>query len=69
VLGARHTDRDWKAKLYPHPGPNRACNFGWRTEEMGAPSDGGEGFIDRNLLDERRKIIEHLDGGMAAPSA
>jgi hypothetical protein len=32
---------------------------------MGAPHDVGESLIDRDSLDERRKIIEHLDGSIA----
>jgi hypothetical protein len=34
---------------------------------MGAPRDVGEGLIDRDSLNERRKIIEHVDGGIAQP--
>ena len=67
VLGARHADRDRKAKLRPHAAPDRACNFGRRTEEMGAPRDVGKGLVDGNPLDEGREIIEHLDGGIAQP--
>ena len=59
MLGARHADRDWKAKLCPHAAPYRACNFSRRTEEMGAPSDVGEGLVDGNPFDEGREIIEH----------
>jgi hypothetical protein len=32
---------------------------------MSASGDIGESLIDRDSLNERRKIIEHLDGGIA----
>jgi hypothetical protein len=32
---------------------------------MGASRDIGESLIDRDTLDERRKITKHLDGGIA----
>ena len=35
------------------------------TEEMGASRDIAKSLIDRDTLDERCKIIEHLDGGIA----
>src|SRR5215468_3786364 len=34
---------------------------------MGAPRDIGESLVDGNSLDERRKIVEHIDGGIAQP--
>ena len=67
VLGARHADRDWKADLCPHTAPYRACNFSRRTEEMGAPRDVGKGLVDGNPLDQRREIIEHVDGSITQP--
>src|SRR5947209_12708518 len=67
VLGARHADRDWKAKLVAHTTPDCACNFGRRTEEMGAARHVGKGLIDGDSLDEGREIMEHIDGGIAQP--
>ena len=60
VLGARDADRDRQAELGPHPLPDRAGNVGRRTEQVSAPGNIGEGFVDGNPLDERREIIEHL---------
>jgi hypothetical protein len=34
---------------------------------MGATSNVGEGLVDRDPLDERREIVEHLDGCIAQP--
>jgi hypothetical protein len=39
ALGARDAGRDWKAKHCPQTAPDRACNFSWWTEEMGATRD------------------------------
>ena len=67
MLGARYTDRDRKAKLRPHALADCPCNFGRRTEEMGAARDVGKGLVDGNPLDEGREIADHLDGGVAQP--
>jgi len=64
VLGACHTDRDWKAKLRPHAAPDRPGNFDGWTEEVDAAGDVGKGLVDGNSLDEWREIIKHLDGGV-----
>src|SRR5438445_13046890 len=37
VLGARHADRDWKAKLCPHTTTYCSRDLRRRTEEVGAP--------------------------------
>jgi hypothetical protein len=34
---------------------------------MGAAGDVGKRLVDGNSLDERREIIEHIDGGIAQP--
>ena len=34
---------------------------------MGAAGDVGKRLVDGNSLDERREIIEHVDGGIAQP--
>jgi hypothetical protein len=67
MLGARHTDRNRKAKLRPYAGPDCPSNFGGRTKEMGAAGDVGKRLVDGNSLDQRREIIEHVDGGIAQP--
>src|SRR6516164_100369 len=67
MLGARHANRDRKAKLRPHAAPDCPCNFGRRTEEMGAARDVGESFVDGNPLDEGCEIVDHLNGGIAQP--
>src|SRR6266446_6577769 len=67
MLGARDADRDSKAKLLAHAAPDRAGNFGRRTEEMGATRHIRKGLIDGNSLDQGREIIEHVDGGIAQP--
>jgi len=68
MLGARHANRDRKAKLRPHTVADCARNLGRRTEEMGASRDIGKRLVDGNPLDEGREIIDHLDGGIAQPS-
>ena len=34
---------------------------------MGAPRDVGKGLVDGNPFDERREIVEHVDGSIAQP--
>ena len=60
MLGARHANRDWQAKLPPHTAPDRTCNFVWWAEQMDATGNVGEGLVDRDPLDERREIVEHM---------
>jgi hypothetical protein len=48
LLGARHTDRDRKAKLRPHALADCPRNFGRRTEEMGAARNIGKGLVNGN---------------------
>src|SRR5438105_15501811 len=67
MLGARHADRDRKAKLRPHAAADCPRNFGRRTEEMGAARDVGKGLVDGNPLDEGREIVDDLNGGIAQP--
>src|SRR4051794_17825776 len=67
VLGTGHADRDWQAKLGAHTAPYRACDLSRRAEEMGAPRDVGEGFVDGNPLDQRSEIIENADGRITQP--
>src|SRR5271155_3844053 len=67
MLGARHADRDRKAKLRPHAAPDCPRNFGRRTEEMGASRAVGKRLVDGNPLDEGREIADHLDGSIAQP--
>ena len=54
-----------ESQALPAHGSDRACNFGWWTEEMGATRDIGKGLVDGNSLHERCEIIEHLDDGIA----
>ena len=67
MLGAGHTNRDWKTNLDSHTPPYRSCNLGWRAEKMGAACDIGEGFVDGDSFDERREIVKHVDGRIAKP--
>src|SRR5262249_55668326 len=65
VLGACHTDRDWKAKLCTHATTYCSRDLRRRTEKEGAPRNVSKGLVDVNPFDERREIIEHIDGRMA----
>ncbi|ESW64867.1 hypothetical protein X771_24470 [Mesorhizobium sp. LSJC277A00] len=67
MLGARHADRDRQAELCPDAPTHRGGDLGRRPEQMRAAGDVGKGFIDGNPLDQRREIVEHLDGGVAQP--
>jgi hypothetical protein len=67
VLGARHADRDWQAKLLSHTAADSTCNFGRRPEETSATSNVGKRLVDRDPLNEGREVIEHCDGGIAQP--
>src|SRR5947208_17090952 len=67
VLGSSHANRDWQADLSSHSMAYCRCDLSRRTEEMSAPCDISEGLIDRDSLDERREIIEHIDDGIAQP--
>ena len=65
MLGARHTDRNRKAKLFPYAPPYHNCNFGRGPEEMGASRDVRERLVNRDSLDKRRKVVEYVYGGIA----
>src|SRR5262245_19106431 len=67
VLGACHADRDWKAKLCAHTTTYCTRDLRRRTEKVGAPRNVSKGLVDGNPLDERSKIIEHIDGSIAQP--
>src|ERR1700730_2135478 len=67
VFGARNADRDWKTNFCPDTTTYCFRNLGWRAEEMGATRNVSEGFVNGNPLYEGRKIIEHIDGGIAQP--
>src|SRR5262245_19609602 len=67
VLGARHTDRDWKAKLCAHTATYRPRDLRRRTEKVRTPSDVSKGLINGNPFDERSEIIEYIDGSIAQP--
>ena len=44
-----------------------AGDLGRRAEQMRAAGDVGEGLVDRDALDQRREVVEHLDRGVAEP--
>jgi hypothetical protein len=67
MLGASHANRDWKTNLDSHTAPYRSGNLGWSAEKMRATRDIGERFVDGDSFDERREIIEHVDGRIAKP--
>ena len=67
VFGARHSDRDREPELRPHAASNRFRNFDWGTKEMDRALDIGKGLVDRDPLDERCEITQHLDRGVAQP--
>jgi hypothetical protein len=57
MLGARHADRNRKAKLRLYAVPDCSRNFRRRTEEMGAARDVGKGLVDGNPLEEGMKSL------------
>src|SRR6516165_1163500 len=67
VLGARHADRDWKAKLCAHTTTYCSRDLRRRTEKMGASHNVSKGLVDGNPFDERSVIIENIDGCIAQP--
>ena len=67
MLGARDADRDRQADLRRAPGAGSRRDLGRRSEQMRAPGDVRERLIDRNPLDQRREVAQHLDGGVAQP--
>src|ERR1700738_3801974 len=67
MLGARHADRDRKAKLRPHAVADCPRNLGRRPEEMGSARDIGKGLVDGNPLDEGGGIVAPLDAAIAQP--
>ena len=56
-----------KPSSVSHAAADRASNFGWRTEQMGAPCHVGKRLVDGDPLDEGREITQHCDGGIAQP--
>lgn len=65
MLGSRHADRDRQAELGLHAAADGSGYLLRRPEQMRAAGDVCKGFIDRDALDQRREIIEHLDRGIA----
>src|SRR5260370_40346067 len=67
MLGSGFTD--WNRKPIPrlHALADCPCNFGRRTEKMGATRNVGKGLIDGNSLDEGCEIADHLDRGVTQP--
>ena len=65
VLGARDADRDRQAELSLDAAPDRGGDLGRLAEEVDAAFNVRESLINRNPLNERREIVEHLDGGVA----
>ena len=51
----------------PHPSPHRGGDLGRRPEQVRTAGDVGKGLVDGDPLDQRREIVEHLDGGVAQP--
>ena len=50
-----------------HASPDGLGDLGRRAEELLGASDVGKGLVDRDPLDERREVTEHLDGGVTQP--
>jgi hypothetical protein len=65
VLGARDADGDRKTDFRTDALTDRSCNVGRRAKQMRAAGDIQKRLVDRDPLDERRKIIEHLDDCVA----
>src|SRR5690606_2208548 len=53
------------AELVAHPGPHRAGDRGGLAEEPGGSGDVRERLVDRDPLDVRRVVAQHVDGGVA----
>jgi hypothetical protein len=67
VLGARHADRNWQAKLGTHTMTDCSRDLRRRTEKVRASRNVSKCLVDRNPLDEGSEIIEHIDGSIAQP--
>ena len=67
VLGPGHADRDRQTDFCSNPGSDGAGHVGRRTEQMDRSANIGEGFVDRNPLDERGEVAHDVDGGIAEP--
>ena len=67
VLGAGDAHRDRQSQLRPHAAADGLRDRNRRAEQVFGPCNVGEGFVDRDALDQRREVSQHLDGGVAQP--
>src|SRR5262249_23802541 len=67
MLGTRHADGDWKAKLCAHAVTDRSRDLGWRAKKVSTPGNVGKSLVDGNPLDERGEVVEHVDRSIAQP--
>ena len=65
VLGARQAHRDGQAQLRAHAAADRLSDLARRTEQRSCACEVSEGLVDGEPLDERRVVLQHLDGGIA----
>jgi hypothetical protein len=67
VLGRGDADRDRKPDLVAHAAADLGRDLGGSAEEVHRPGDVEECFVDRDALDERREVPQHVDRGVAEP--
>ena len=64
-LGPGHADRDRRARPAPAPGPQANGDLGRRARDPAKPAHLEEGLVDRHALDERGRVVEHLEDRLA----
>ena len=64
-LRSGDTDRDRQPDLVEHPPPEPRRDLGRRAREPLEAAHVEERLVDREPLDERRRVLEHLEHGLA----
>jgi hypothetical protein len=64
-LGPRHADRDRQSDLLEHPTPQAHGDLPRRARDPPQPAHVQERLVDRQALDERRRVPEHGEHGLA----
>ena len=64
-LGSRHADRDRQADLLEHLAPQPHGDLGRRARDPLQPAHVEEGLVDRQPFDQRRRVLEHPEHGLA----
>ncbi len=64
-LGAGDANGDRKADALEDPGAKADCDLGRRSRQPAEATDVEKGLVDRDAFDERRRVVEHLEHGLA----